>query len=169
MRPQTRAWLATGAFAIAGIAAFFYVAPNTRLVWPDAIFYGVIVLNTFFSIRLFARISPAQTYQAVVDTTLVLCYVALALSLGTMWAFPFFALCIFIAAPLKYILMLGETPYDKLMKKKLLIELLGTALCAFALLGATILDYPLASAWALAIVFSLANVYLLIIHPMYRL
>jgi len=169
MSAQTRAWLATVAFATAGLAAFIFVAPSTRLVWPEAIFYGVIVLNTFFSIRLFARISPAQTYQAVVDATLVLCYIALALSLGTPSAFPFFALCIFIAAPLKYILMLGETPYDKLMKRKLFIELLGTALCAFALLGATILDYPLASAWVLAIVFSLANIYLLLIRPMYHL
>jgi hypothetical protein len=100
---------------------------------------------------------------------LVVVYFALGLSIGREWAFPFFALCVFVAAPIKYTLMLGHVPHPEFLKKKLLIDLSGTALCALALLGAVLLDYPLTSAWALAIIYSLANVYLLFIRPMYRL
>ncbi len=167
--PMKRALLSTGFFASAGILSFFFFAPSNLVLWPNTLFYAVIVLNTFFSVRFFARITPHSWTQSVVDGVLVLIYLALALSLGREWAFPFFALCIFVAAPIKYVLMLGKIPHSDLLRRKLLIELLGAGLCTAALLCAVFLGYPLTAAWTLAIIFSLANIYLLAIRPMYRL
>jgi hypothetical protein len=76
---------------------------------------------------------------------------------------------VFVAAPIKYVLMLDHVPHHGFLKRKLLIDLSGTALCALALLGAVLLGYPLVSAWALAIVYTIANIYHLVINPMYRL
>lgn len=167
--PTAKAWTVSAVFALAGIAGFLFIAPDTKLLWPNALFYAVITVNTFFSVRLFARIAPPSLSQLLVDGLLVLAYLGLAFSLGREWAFPFFALCIFVAAPIKYVLMLGVVPHSGLLKKKLLIDLSGTTLCVVALLGAVFFDYPVAVAWGLAIVFSLANIYLLAIRPMYRL
>lgn len=167
--PTTRAWFVAVFFSLAGLLSFTFVAPTSRLLWPNAIFYAVLVVNTFYSVRLFARIAPASVAQTAVDLTLVAAYVGLALSLGREWAFPFFALCIFVAAPIKYVLMLGSVPNSELLKKKLLIDLSGTVMSVFTLLGAIFLSYPLTAAWALAILFSLANIYLLAIRPMYRM
>lgn len=155
------------AFGLAGIAGFLF-APATHFVWPDLLFYIVIVINTFYSVRLFARVAPQSRWQTRVDAVLACAYLALAFSLGHEWAFIFFALVIFIAAPLKYTLMIGHVPHSHLLRKKLVIDLLGTALCAAALVGAIFLNYPLTSAWALAILFTLANIYLLAIKPMYH-
>ncbi|MDZ4227337.1 MAG: hypothetical protein U1D26_02550 [Patescibacteria group bacterium] len=166
--PSVRAFSATGVFAIAGILGFLY-APSTHFVWPDALFYAIILINTFFSIRFFTRITPPSRAQNLIDAALVVSYLALAFSLGHEWAFIFFALVVFIMAPIKYVLMLGVVPMESLLKKKLLIDLAGTVMCAAALIGAVLLDYPLTSAWAMAIIFTLANIYLLAIRPMYRL
>ena len=165
-----RAWMAVIGFSLAGIIGFTFVAPDgTRIVWPEILFYALLVLNTFFSVRLFASIMPEDRSQMLVDTVLVVCYIGLALSLGREWAFPFFALCIFVAAPIKYALVVGSVPYSQLLRKKLIIDLLGAALCAFALLGAVFLNYPLTTAWLFATIFALANIYVLVIRPLYRL
>jgi len=166
--PNRRAWIASIGFALAGIISFIIV-PSSRILWPETIFYTVLVINTFFSVRLFARVAPENWQQMFVDAALALSYLALAFSLGTEWAFPFFALCIFVAAPIKYALMLGAVPHSDLLRKKLLIDLSGTTLCILALLAAVFFDYPVAAAWTLAIIFSLANIYLLLVKPMYRL
>lgn len=166
--PEIRAWGVTIGFALVGIFAFFFLAPDTHIVWPDTLFYAVIVFNTFFSVRLFARVTPPSFWQTIVDSTLVLSYVALALAIGREWAFPFFALCIFIAAVAKYTLMLRIVPHEKLLKRKITIDILGVALCTVTL-GIALTGWILTSAWFLAAVFTLSNVYLLLIRPMYRM
>ena len=96
--PETKAWFVTGGFALVGMLAFWFVAPSAHVTWPDTLFYAIIVLNTFFSVRLFSSITPPSFWQAITDAALVLAYVALALTIGREWAFPFFALCVFIVA-----------------------------------------------------------------------
>jgi len=166
--PVQKAWFVTCLFALIGLFAFFFVAPDTHIAWPDSLFYGIIVLNTFFSVRLFSHITPPSFWQALTDGALVLAYVALALAIGSEWAFPFFALCIFIAAVIKYALMLRIVPHEDVLKRKIIIDMLGVALCATAL-GVALAGWTLTSAWLLAIVFTIANIYLLLIKPMYRL
>src|SRR3989344_3748738 len=126
MTPNVKALLACIVFALAGVVSALFFAPLSSLTVPHIIFYAVLTLNSYFSVRLF------------------------------------------IAAPPKYALMLGKIPYTRLLKKKIRIGLMGTAFCAL-ILGATILGYQFQSAWALALIFLVANMYLLMIKPMYRL
>ncbi len=166
--PTTKTWVATAVFSLAGLVSLFVYAPISSYLVPHTIFYAVLVINTFFSIRFFSRIAPEDRSQVAIDTALVLLYLALAFSLGRAIPFAFFALCLFIAASTKYPLLLLVIPQTNVLKRKILIDLMGTAACA-VVLGGTILGYAFGSAWAAAISFTLANVYFLLIRPMYRL
>lgn len=166
--PTTKALVATGVFSLAGVISLFMYAPTPSYLLPHLIFYGVLVINTFFSIRFFSRIAPENTSQIAIDTILVSLYLALAFSMGRPTQFAFFALCLFIAASTKYPLLLLVISQTNVLKRKILIDLMGTATCA-AVLGATVIGYSFEAAWAAAVAFTFANVYFLLIRPMYRL
>ncbi len=166
--PTVKAWAATVVFSFIGLWTLVYRAPQVPELLPQTIFYAVLVLNTFFSIRFYSALQPKNASQFLIDAVLVILYAVLALSLGRPVAFAYAALWLFMMAPQKYALMLGFVPHTVLLRNKILIDLSGTVLCA-AILGATIAGYSLAAAWALAGLFVLANVYLLLIRPMYRL
>jgi fatty acid desaturase len=51
--------------------------------------------------------------------------------------------------------------------RKMAIDSLGGLLCLVALIGA-LSGYEIESTWALALVFLVANVFLLLVQPMYR-
>ncbi len=166
--PTVKAWAATAVFSLVGLWTLVYRAPQAPELLPQTIFYAVLVLNTFFSIRFYSALQPKNTSQLFIDAVLVVLYATLALSLGRPVAFAYAALWLFLMAPQKYALMLELIPHTTLLRNKILIDLSGTVLCA-AILGATIAGYSLAGAWALAALFALANVYFLLIRPMYRL
>jgi len=167
-KPTTKAWFATTAFALAGLVSLLFFAMVSRYLLPHSIFYYVLVLNTFFSIRFFSDILEPSPRQTAVDTILVVLYIVLAYSLGNAFAFSLAATCLFLVATAKYVIELDSNPHVSVLKRKISLDLLGAALCASAL-GGTLMGYPLESAWTLAAVFALANVYLLFIRPMYRL
>src|SRR3989344_3392645 len=157
--PIVKTWTATIAFSLAGLISVLFYASVSPVLLPHVIFYAVLVVNTFFSVRFFSRIAPENKSQFAIDTVLVILYLALAFSMGYPFTFAFFALCLFIAASSKYPLLLLVIPQTNVLKRKILIDLLGTGTCA-AILGATILGYPYEAAWTMAILFTLANVYL---------
>ncbi len=166
--PTTKAAVATLVFSLVGVVSFFAYAVLSSYLLPHMIFYTVLVINTFFSIRFFSRIAPENTSQVVIDVILIVLYCALALSMGRPMEFAFLALCLFIAASIKYPLLLRVILQTQVLKKKTLIDLIGTMTCA-GVLGATILGYAFEAAWVAALGFTLANIYLLFIRPMYRL
>src|SRR3989344_5835049 len=168
MTSSTKALLVTTSFSILGIASLLFSAPSSELVVPHVLFYAVLTVNSYFSVRLFSSIQPSTISQSVADTILVLMYIALAFSIRHPLAFAFFALSVFVAAIPKYALMLEVVPQRMLLKRKIFIDCMGTALCT-AVLGGTVLGFELESAWTLAAIFTFANVYLLFIRPMYRL
>jgi hypothetical protein len=168
MKPTSREHIATTCFALLAAWALLFRVSSWEIALPHAIFYTVLIVNTFFSIRFFTPLTPRSHYQTLVDGALVVIYAALALSIGWPIAFSFAALALFVVAPMKYTHKLELIPHTKLLRKKILIDLWGTVLC-LAVLGGTILGYAPESAWALAIIFSLANVYLLFVKPMYRM
>lgn len=155
-------------FSLFGVWTVLFRSPHTPELIPHVLFYTVLVVNTFFSVQLYAAIQPKNISQTLIDITLAVCYIGLSLSLGDPVVFALWALALFIAAPLKYVLMLGLIPHDALLQRKIRIDLTGTAACALLLAG-TLLGYSLTAAWTFAIAFALANVYLLLIKPMYRL
>ena len=166
--PTTRAWLATVLFTGAGLLSLWLVAPWNEYLLPHVLFYAVLTLNSFFSIRLYASIQPKRIEQSALDTALVLVYLALAFSIGRPEFFALFALIVFITATPKYAYMLGHIPHGPLLRRKILIDISGIAFCA-AVFAGTMAGMPLLFAWVLAIGFAVANIYHLIIHPMYRL
>jgi hypothetical protein len=166
MNPTTRALGATIVFAGVGMwALLFHNVPWEFLV-PHAIFYAVLTLNTFYSVRMYTVIAPESAFQSLIDIALAASYIALGLTIGLPLAFSFCALIIFTIAPMKYAHMLLHTQHDATLKRKIMIDLLGTLMCAFVL-GLTLIGLELKGAWILASLFALANIYLLYIKPMY--
>lgn len=167
MNPKTRALAATILFSIVGCwALLFHIIP-WEFVVPNGIFYIVLTINTYFSVRFYSAFTPDEPFQTFIDLLLAAAYIALALVIGIPVAFAFFALLVFTIAPAKYAHMLGKTPYDKTLRRKIMIDLLGTFMCA-CVLGLSLIGLELKAAWILAILFTLANIYLLAIKPMYR-
>lgn len=164
-----KARVVTITFALIGTVGWVLLVTDWQIALPLGIFYATITVNTYFSVKLFMSITPPENkLQHIMDLLLVVFYLLLVPSFPYPIAYMFFALCIFITAPIKYALLLNVIPYEHLLKRKILIDLLGTALCA-SVLGGALLGYPLVSAWVLAIVFLLANIYLLATRPMYKL
>lgn len=168
MSPSAKSWLATTVFALAGIVAALFYSFVSPFLLPHFIIYTALVINTFFSIRFWGALQPDDIRQRLVDAVLVVAYLSLAFSIGEPLYFAAAALALFIAAPIKYVLMRGRTPHEALVERKIFLDALGAVACA-ALLGGTLGGYALETAWIFAIAFSLANVYLLLIRPMYRL
>lgn len=168
MNGTVRALGATILFTGAGVWALLFHSVPWEYVAPHAIFYAVLVLNTFHSIRFFSPLTPERPFQTFIDLALGGAYVALALSIGIPVMFAFFATLLFILASAKYADLLQRTPHDATMRKKILIDLLGATLC-IATLGLTLIGAPQNAAWILAVSFLIANAYLLWIRPMYRL
>ncbi len=168
MNSTAKSWLATSAFALAGIVAALFYSIVSPFLLPHFIIYMVLVVNTFFSIRFWGALQPNDVRQLLVDAVLVLAYLTLAFSIGEPLHFALAALFLFVAASLKYILMRGRIPHESLVERKIFLDALGAVACA-TLLGGTLTIYALEAAWLFAIGFALANVYLLFIRPMYRL
>jgi hypothetical protein len=157
---------ATIVFSLAGLAGLAF-APH---VWtakaPNALFYAVLVVNTYFSVRFFDALPPKERDERVIDGVLAVLYVALAAAIGAPVLFAAIATLLFVAAVAKYWLLLPVMPRPALLRRKMAIDATGGVLCVATLAG-TLLSGPLASAWVQAIVFAIANVYLLAIRPMY--
>ncbi len=167
MTPAIRALAATILFSIVGISSLFFHDTVSQFTLPNALFYTVLTINTYFSVRFYSAWTPTSIIQTAIDLALMVAYIALGLSIGTPLAFSFFALIVFAIAPVKYANLLGKTPYNATLRKKIFIDLLGTALCV-VVLGLTRTSVALPAAWFGAGLFTLANVYLLCIRPMYR-
>ncbi len=164
---MSRAAVAAVSFALIGIADLLFEAPHTVYVLPHSIFFFTLVLNTFFSVRFFSRVIPESNHQFVIDTLITIAYAGLAVSIGYEIPFAFFALVVFILAPLKYVFLRRLGIFAALLKRKITINLLGAALCMAVFTG-TALGFALPFAWTLAVVFVIANIYLLFVRPMYR-
>lgn len=168
MSPTTRASLAASFFTLLGIISFFFGGIwRSDVGLPLAIFYFLLVANTFFSIRFFSSLITLDTGQHIIDAILLVFYVLIALSMDNGVAFFFSATCLFLIASLKYVLLLKHATHAKILWRKIRINLIGAAACTLTL-GGILLGHPLASVWAMAIAFGVANVYLLLIKPMYH-
>ena len=159
---------ATLIFSIAGLIGAWISDADWSVRLPTAMFYAVLVLNTFYSVRFFSLLPPLNRDERVIDGVLAIIYIVLAFSIGSVVLFSFVSMMLFAAATTKYILLLGIVERTDILRRKIAIDTLGLALCTATFAGA-ILGYPLASAWLQAGIFVVANVYLLAIRPMYAL
>jgi hypothetical protein len=151
-------------FASFGVVGFFLAAPTASLSLVG--YYAVLVVNTFFSVKVFAGLTPSNIVQSIFDVTLALTYGMLALSFDEPVRFYSAAFALFVIAIGKYSHLIWITNASPLLVRKISINALGALLAAAAFAG----DYYGFSLTALAffLVFSLANVYVLLVNPMYR-
>ncbi len=168
MRPQTKASSVSIIFLIAG--ALFALIRITDLgqSLPMLIVYAVLLVNTFFSVRIFSAITPPSSIQKTCDAGLFFIYLLTAWEFGSPKGFAFAFLLLFIVACVKYSFLLYETSHPKLIKRKILVDLSGALAGALTLCG-IMAGYQYASLWSLAIVFSFANVFLFFVQPLYQL
>ncbi len=163
-----KTWSAITGFALAGVLGWVLGVKDQHEALPLALFYAVLVLNTFFCVRLLEKNIPRDNVgQKIFDTLLVLAYFASGLSLGNTSVFLFSSLLLFIIATAKYVFLLDVIDQPKFLKRKIAIDLSGVMALALAF-GGVFFGVPY-STWALAVVFGLANMLFLTTHPMYRL
>lgn len=166
--PTAKSVLATAVFSLAGIVSALFYSVVSPFLLPHVVIYALLVLNTYFSIRFWSALQPQDSRQFFIDAVLVVAYLALAFSIGEPTYFAFAAFALFSLATFKYVLMRGRTSYEAVVERKTGIDALGALACAVLIIG-MLLGYALEATWLFAIGFTLANVYLLLIKPMYRM
>lgn len=168
LRRVDKADAATMAFACAGLAGWLLpgVRPSDT---PLALFYAVLLVNTRCSIAFYAGIIPRKARgQQGFDSALALFYFALGFALHRPVAFATITCLLFLVASLKYVALLGTVPYPSTLIRKIRIDLCGAVLGA-CVAGGMLMGQVMHAAWALALAFTLANLYLLAVDPMYRI
>jgi hypothetical protein len=153
----------------AAVGAFAWLRdPDSAVSIPLFIYFTVLLINTFFSIRAFSAITPQNTVQTLFDMVLAGIYCALAFSFGSALLFSGISTGLFLVAIGKYLHLSRLIAMPEFLARKIKINALG-ALLSFSALSVAAFGYADIAAWTLGTVFSLANVYLLVLNPMYRL
>lgn len=168
LRPNTRALLAVVCFSLALLAGLLFTAGSPSSKLPMGIFYALLIVNTYFSVKLFGAITVYDRKQNLIDCVLFLFYLGMAFSVGKPALFAFLLAVFFAVATLKYVFMLGAVPHPQLLKRKITADILGT-MFGLAVFGGVVLGYETFSLWAMAAVFGLANVGMFFVYPLYRL
>jgi hypothetical protein len=132
------------------------------------IFYILMLINTYFSVRAFTSITPSDKWQMLFDILLGLCLAASPLLFASPANFVLINLFLFIIATLKYIYLIKLVGFSKLLFEKIRIDVLGILLCALCLVG-ILNNYATLSLKLFAFIFFLANIYVLYYKPLYRL
>jgi hypothetical protein len=153
-------------FLAVGALAWWWIVPRSATAVPHFLFYLTLVVNTYFSIKALSSICGIAPYQRAFDVALGVVYILLATSMGRPTIFEAVTACLFGLATTKY-LFLATFVHLGVVKRKIVIDALGLALCSTALV-ASLCGYSQQSAWLLASVFLLANAYLLMVRPMYQ-
>jgi len=164
---QERALVATALFIAFGVVGYV-VAPPTPFLPITAIFYVMMLWNTFYSVNHFSSIVPAGDLgQMVTDVALVLVYLLLALSLWSIFYFDIILVILFALATIKYTIALPKTEHPELLYRKLKMDGMGTIASGLALVG-IVLGYPFSSILAWTILFAMMSVYVILVRPLYQ-
>ncbi len=131
------------------------------------LFYILLLINSFFSIKFFLKIIPRNTFQNIIDVILIIFYILIALNLGNGIFFTLYLAMFFALAVLKYTRLLNLVNQPKLLRRKITANTLGILLALAAYFG-ILNGYETVSLWAMTIVFAVANVYYLFVKPLYR-
>src|SRR3990172_10959 len=136
---------------------------------PLVIFHFALLVNTFFSIRCFSRIIPRRDWtQKAIDVILGVLYLALPLQFGQPLWYAVVLAILFTLATTKYALLFHLKEHLSLLRRKIFFDSLGSIACVL-LIAAVSAGYGFVAMWAWAILFILADMYLLVIKPLYVL
>ena len=164
-----KAALVTTFLFLLGLSAVIRGITDWKTTLPILIFYAVITINTFFSIKCFSAIIPSDSkLQWLVDAALILLYILMSLNLNSPLHFAIWTSLLFSVAVIKYALLLHLTDYLTLLRYKILIDSLGTLAAVSALAGIAF-GYAFAALWLWTVLFCLVNLYIFFIKPLYEL
>lgn len=166
---EVKAWLASTFFALAFIVTWVFESFDWHQAIPLGIFYAVFVFNTFFSVRCFSRMAPPYSLtHGIIDFVLASLYIAVAINVRNMPYFIFFTLLIFAISSIKYTLLLGNIEHDHILKRKILIDIIG--ICGLSLvLGGIFIGYARTSIWAWVVIFIIVNIIIFTLWPIYKI
>ncbi len=167
---RERAIAATLGFGSFGVLAAAILVHNWATAWPLIFFYAILVVNTYFSVRVFATITPPDaSSQKNIDFIIICIYLSLATQFEHPLGFTIIAALLFTCCIIKYKLLARIAPgYRMLLRRKIILDWLGAFLCTIAALG-VVANYSHIATTFLTIINALANIYLLIIKPFYAL
>ena len=163
-----KATLASLTFLVVFIWATRYIVVDWELSLPLAIFYVILIVNTYFSVKLFSGIIPKDNVlQDSIDFVLVMFYIAMSASMNNPILFYVVPSVFYIIASMKYTILLGIIDYPVLLKRKIFVNLLGSLACV-TVLSLAVFNYNFAG-WLFAGEFFVANIVVLWLWPIYRL
>jgi len=169
MKPDLKAFLTCAAFTVFFIVGLMISKQTSDILTPLSIFFLILIVNTYFSIKLFAQLTPMSDHvQNLMDALLVVLYALLAYGLRNALLFTSILTIVFVVATFKYVLLKRVIDHPRLLKNKTWIDATGVLMCLIAVCG-TFFGYEVLTSWFLAIVFGVANIFLLFVKPMYRI
>ncbi len=162
--------MTVGFLSIIGIISFVNSLNVLEVSLPLFIFYIILMINTYFSLKLFLAIIPTHIFeQKMMDVLLIISYILLAFSFKYALLFSYLLTLFFILATLKYALFVKHNEkHPRLLRRKIVVNILGTLLSLLTL-GGILLGYETYSLWFLPIVFLFANIVIFFISPLYKL
>ena len=161
-----RAIAAAAGFSLIGFFALLIYGVNAPEVLPDVLFYAILVIHTYFSVRFFSTVIPQNLWQIVTDLALVVVYCALALSFGNGFRFISVALCLFAVAIFKYVPSLSQPHLNALMSRKIKYLLGGVSLAIYSLIIAFVANDVVAT-WFFVVIYTYFTYIILLIERMY--
>jgi cytochrome c oxidase subunit IV len=131
LNPKQKGALATIIFTLFGILGFGF-SPEKTAALPEAIMYALLMAQTWYSLPLFFRlIDPKDKRQQAMDIVIGFAYALLAWTIHSGLLFYFAWTLFFILTVLKYSLLVGRFSAQRLLRRKLVANVLGIAVGLF--------------------------------------
>lgn len=131
LNPKQKGALATIVFTLFGVLGFGF-APDKSEALPEAIVYALLMVQTWYSLPLFFRLIDAKDKrQQAMDVVLGFAYALLAWTIHNGFLFYFAWTVFFILTVLKYSLLVGRFSAQRLLRRKLVANVLGIAMGIF--------------------------------------
>ena len=131
------------------------------------VFYCLLIVSTFFSVRFFMQITPLRDWrQQLMNVLLLAIFVLLATRFDDPLTFIILVALLFSLATVKYILLAWVIEDELALSQKILVDSLGTAVSILVILGVAA-GYEVLAIFGGGIIFLLANIYIIVIKPIY--
>lgn len=155
-----------GLFTLFGLMGW-YASPEPDMVWVQVLVYGLLMINTWFSVRLFFTLIDARDKrQRVMNVFITFAYAFLAWSIRDIQLFYFAWTALFGLASLKFVLLIGRFEHPRLLRRKLVADLFAVLMGLFIVAGLSYVpDLPWS--WLGLILFGGACIYYLLLRPLY--
>lgn len=166
--PVSRAYGGIILFACFGVFGVILAWPNLENAWPLVVFYAMLLLNDYFSIKHFSKIiPPGVRSQMIIDGALVVLHFLSVFSFNDPRNFYLAVTILFILATLKYSYDISLVKEPHLLYRKIKVDALGALASAIATTG-ILFGYTWSSTITWTAIFAFASIYVIYINPLYK-